>query len=231
MVPAKKAANIDVSSSTPLLSPAPTDLNSITLTSDGSDELKFVRNGKDWNLTYPVSAPVDPFLMQSVVGSLKGIAYKQKFEPESTGYHTPEATGTAKPDRIVKFTDDAGHDYTLAFGKSSVDGIYATFNGSKTIYLVDGGVLDSLDKKPDDFRNKTISTNDSTKIAQLTVKTAESTTTLQKTGDIWFITAPVQASAKATAAEEIIRDMSNISANGFTKLKRARRASTNPLPR
>ncbi len=221
LLPAKKAANVDSSASTPLLPTAPADLNAITLTTDGSDELKFVRDGKTWNLTYPVNAPADPFLMQSVVGSLKGVAYKQKFEPESTGYHTPEATGTAKPDRLVKFSDDAGHDYTLAFGKSTVDGIYATFNGSKTIYLVDNNILDGLDKKPDDFRNKTISTSDSTKITRLTIKTADSSATLEKTGDKWFITAPVQARANATAADEIIREMTNISANGFSRLKRA----------
>src|SRR5262249_15347454 len=135
-------------------------------------------------------------------------------------YHTPEATGTAKPDRVVKFVDDEKQEYVLGFGKETVDGIYATFNGSKTIYLMDKQIVESLDKKPDDFRDKAMSKSDPSKIVGISVKTSEGTTTMEKTGEKWLITGPVSARANMPAVDAIVREMSNITAVGFTKLKK-----------
>src|SRR4051794_21067475 len=157
-------------STTPLLATKPKDIDAITYSNDGVEELKFVRKGTDWTMTKPVSAPVEKFQLQGIADNLKGIAYRQKFEPEATGYRTAEATGTAKPERVVKFTDDAGKEYTLGFGKETIDGVYVTLNGAKTIYLVDKTTLDSLDKKPDLFRDKTISQSDLSRITAITIK-------------------------------------------------------------
>ena len=99
-------------------------------------------------------------------------------------------------------------------------------NGSRRSISWDTTSLDSLDKKPDDFRSRKPSAPATRPDhANLVIKTFQCCTTLEKTGDKWFITAPVQARANATAAEEIIREMTNISINGFSQLKRWRCAA------
>src|SRR5262249_35156284 len=62
--------------------------------------------------------------------------------------------------------------------------------------------------------------SDPSKIVGISVKTSEGTTTMEKTGEKWLITGPVSARANMPAVDAIVREMSNITAGGFTKLKK-----------
>jgi hypothetical protein len=208
---------------TPLLGSIPKDLTRITYIRDGQEELAFVKNGDDWQMTKPVSAPVEKYQVQSIADDLKSAGYRTKFEPEPTGAKSANVTGTERPRNVVKFTDDTGRETSVGFGKGTVDGVYATLNGGKTVYLLDKNPIPSLQQEPDKFRNKTVKEIDTNKITALTVTTPENTVSLAKSGEgagKWLVTAPVSARANEATVNEILNEFRAIRANGFSTLNK-----------
>jgi hypothetical protein len=199
-----------------LLSPQPKDINTLTFTQDGAKQVAFARNGSDWSLTFPVAAAAENYSVSSIADTLKTLTYKDKFEPEASGIHSPDSTGTDKPHDVITFTDDANKEHTLALGKTTVGGVYATLDGGKTIYLLATNPAEKLDQDPQTFRNKTLKETPAEKITGLTIKHADQTVSLVKTGDKWMIDAPIAARANATAVEDIVSEMKNIHASQFS---------------
>jgi hypothetical protein len=199
-----------------LFLPQPKEINTLTFTQDGAKQVAFLHSGNDWSLTFPVTAPAVSYEVSGIVDTLKTLTYKDKFEPEATGIHSPESTGTDKPHNIITFTDDANKEHTLALGKTTVGGVYATLDGGNTIYLLASNPAEKLDQDPQTFRNKTLKETPAEKITGLTVKHADQTVSLIKSGDKWMIDAPVAARANTTAVEEIVNEMKDIHAAQFS---------------
>src|SRR5947207_4508042 len=95
--PAEKPTNIGQ-----MIDPKPSAITSISFTQFGAEELKFVKEGDQWKMLVPMKANADKSKVDAIASSLQSLAFRQKFEPEATGSHTPEATGTAKPNYVIK---------------------------------------------------------------------------------------------------------------------------------
>jgi hypothetical protein len=214
---------------TPLLAVAPREINRITYIRDGREEVAFTRNGEEWQMTTPVKAPVDKWQIQGVADDLKALNYHRKFEPEPAGDRSANATGIERPRNVIKFTDDTHRETTLAFGKSTIDGVYATLNGAKTIYLLDKNPVTTLQQEPDRFRNKTIKEIDINKITALTVKTGQDTVSLGKTGEKWLVTAPISARANDATVNEVLNEFRAIRANAFSTLNKQTAGLAQPI--
>src|SRR4051812_46330475 len=187
-----------------VIDPKPSAITSISVTRYGAEELKFVKEGEQWKMLVPVKGNADKMKVDAIANNLQSLTFRQKLEPEATGGHTPEATGTAKPNYIIKFSDDAKHDYTLALGKASADSIFATLNGGKTIYVLDkqdNSFLTSIDQNAEKFRNSDIKQVDTSKVVGVTLASKANTWSLTKTNDKWLISKPINARANATAVD------------------------------
>jgi hypothetical protein len=216
MMPAKEVAK--PGEATPLLSPKPSGIKTISFVRDGEQQVAFAHNGKDWDLTFPVQAKAESWQVDSVADSLVGLAYKDKFEAEATGNHSGAATGTEKPRYLVTFTDDSGKEYKLGLGKRTVGGIFATINGGKTVYLLASDPIESLDKPASDFRDKNIKEVNTEKVAALTIKKGDSAVTVTKSGDQWLVTRPIHGRANKAKVEEVLDQLKSIRATGFTEM-------------
>ena len=202
-----------------LISPAPKEIKSIAYAQDGDKQVAFEKSTAGWNLTYPTSAPANTFDIDPIADGLKTLSYKEKFEPEPTGVKSAESTGTDKPHNTIAFTDDGGKQHTLALGKATIGGIFATLDSGKTIYLLANNPLDALQKDPSEFRNRTIKDSPAEKITALQIKRPNQTLSLTKTTDNkWLITAPISARANHATADELINEMKDIHAFGFSDL-------------
>lgn len=214
---------------TPLLAVAPKEINRITYIRDGREEVAFVRNGEDWQMTAPVKAPVEKWQVQGIADDLKALSYHRKFEPEPTGDRSANATGIERPRNVIKYTDDTQRETTLAFGKSTIDGVYATLNGGKTIYLLDKNPVPTLQQEPDRFRNKTLKEIDINKITALTVKAGPNTVSLAKSGEKWLVSAPISARANEATVNEVLNEFRAIRANAFSTLSKQTAGLTDPI--
>ncbi len=199
-----------------LLSPAPKEISTISFTQDGEKQVAFVKNGEEWSLTFPVAAGANSYEVSSIADTLKGLSFKEKFEPEGTGVHSAESTGTDKPRNVVTFTDEGNREHRLGLGKTTVGGVYATLDGGKTIYLLTTNPMEKLDQDPQTFRNKTLKETPAEKITGITIKHPDQTVSLVKSGDKWMIDSPIASRANATAVEEIVNEMKSIHASAFS---------------
>lgn len=215
----QKAGTEDTATKDLVVSPEPKEIKTITYTQDGEKQVAFEKSAAGWNLAYPTTAPANTYEIEPIADGLKTLSYKEKFEPEASGVKSPEATGTDKPHNVITWTDDAGQKHTLDLGKSTIGGIYATLDGGKTIYLLASNPLDSLQKDPNDFRNRTIKESPADKITAIQIKHPDQTVSLTKTSDDkWLITAPISARANHSTADELVNEMKDIHAFGFSDL-------------
>ncbi len=218
LLPNKPAEVKPPGTSTPVFASAPKELKSIAYTRDGQQQVALEKSGEAWSLTYPVKAAANSYDISPIADSLKNLAYKNKFDPDPTGGHSAEATGVAKPRYVVNFTDDVGTKHTLNLGKTTVGGIYATLDSDKTIYLLDGNPLETLNQDPQNFRNKSIKSLLSENITGITIKHPNQTVSLVKSADKWVIDSPISARANSTAVDEVLNEMKNINAEAFSDM-------------
>ncbi|HVS71050.1 MAG TPA: DUF4340 domain-containing protein [Phycisphaerae bacterium] len=209
-----------------VISPAPTDIKSLEYDNDGQVQVAFAKGADNiWRMTQPVDAPVDEYSISPATDALKDLTYTDKFDPESSGPKSAEATGTGKPHQAIKFTDEKGDQHTLFVGKRAVGGVYATLDSSKTIYLLDKNPAETLDKDPQEFRSKLVKTVVTDNIQQLVVKHRDQTVTLQKSDGKWVITGPITARANESTVDGIVNELKAIRAAGFTQLKKTNLAT------
>jgi hypothetical protein len=224
-----KPTETKAGTTTPLLEKKPASIKTITYLRDNVPQVKFEKDGDNWTMLEPAKAPVDTYTVGNIASSLLNMSYVRKFEPEATGDRSPESTGTAKTRNTIKFTDNTGKEYTLAIGyKTNEGGVFALFNGEKTIYALESNPVPQLAKDPDDFRKKQINQVEESKIVKLEVKSSKvvdgkavtSDIKLEKTDGKWMITEPVAARANAPVIQEIVKAVSNVNALSFSSLKK-----------
>lgn len=213
------------SGATALFAKKPDGLKSITYLRDGVVQVKFDKDADNWMMSDPAKAPVDPMTLNSIASSLTNLNYLRKFEPEAAGDKSPESTGTAKPHNLVKFTDAAGVEHTLAIGFRANDAssaAYATLDGGKTIYVLESNPVPQLDKDDaNDFRNKSIKQVNTDKIVKLEVKNEKGAVTLSKIDGKWQVTAPVSSRANPAVVDDIVSQFKDIQALKFSPLKKS----------
>jgi len=201
-----------------VFTPQPKDISSITYTEDGDKQLAFTKSGTAWTMTYPTTGAANAWSVDPIADGLKTLSYKEKFDPEASGVHSAASTGTDSPHHVITFTDDAGKEHTLDLGKASIGGIYATIDGGKSIYLLQSNPLDGLQQDPTSFRDRNIKQSPAEKITGLTIKHADQSVSLTKSGDKWLIDAPISTRANHSTVDEIINEMKDIRAFGFSDL-------------
>jgi hypothetical protein len=201
-----------------VFTPAVGNIKTVEYAQDGAVEMALAKTDQGWRLTKPLDAAADDSSVSRVTSALTDLTYTDKFEPAPSGARSAETTGVAKPRHVVKFTDDQGKEHTLALGKRSVSGVYATADGRSTIYLLEHDPLEALDVDPNTFRSKAIKEIPADKIAGLTIKHRDQAVTLTKADNKWMITAPVTARASASAVEAITNELRNIRASAFGDL-------------
>ena len=115
-----------------VFSPKPGAISAISYKEDNADHVAFAKNNNAWTMTYPVTAPVETWRVEDIANTLASLSFKEKFEPEASGIHSPQTTGTQNARYVIAFTEGEGKQekqHTVALGNQTVGGIYATIDG------------------------------------------------------------------------------------------------------
>lgn len=209
-----------------VLTPAPKDVTTITLTEEDAPRLAFAKTGEKWALTQPLKASVNSWEVDSIAGTLKGLTYKEKYQPEATGRRSLEETGLAKPRYAISFADSSAKQYKLLFGKRTASGaIMARLDGDtkNTIYVLSDNPLDKLDKDVNEFRAKELFEITTDQATELTIKSHNQKVLLAKSSTTpgkWLVQQPINSRANATAVEELLREFKGLKAESFTIIGR-----------
>lgn len=152
--PASEASSSE--SSKPAFSLTSSDVKQIKIQRAGTT-MNFERKSDGWYMTQPRSLRADGSALDGLTSTLSFVTVDRTFPA------TPDALnsfGLKDPTVIVDFTLNNGASHELRLGSKdfSASSIYALIDEGKQISLMPNSIYNSVDKSPDDFRDKSLTT-------------------------------------------------------------------------
>ena len=165
---------------------------------NGDDKIDIRRRDNKWRLEAPIKDQADSPIIAEVLTELdtwhKDATISAK-EIEADKNKLAEY-GLSKPKLRLKLVGENAPPQIL-FGKdAALEGkMYVRFENSKETFLVDQSVKKTIDKKPEDFRDKKLTDLIMAQVTRVLLKTPAGEMELQQQGDHWEILKPLRARA------------------------------------
>ncbi|HLJ46557.1 MAG TPA: DUF4340 domain-containing protein [Bryobacteraceae bacterium] len=207
----KPEDTVKASADTPpkILSLTDADLSKIAIKKRGADETVLARNGANkWEMSAPKPLPVDQDAVSSMVSSLSSLNSDRLVEDKATDW---KEYGLADPSLEVDITKKDGKTTKLEIGDDTPTGssAYARLEGDPRVFTIASYNKTSIDKGPNDLRDKRLLIVDSDKISRVELVTQ----TKDKAGDVefgrdkdqWQIIKPKPLRADGLQVEELVR--------------------------
>jgi hypothetical protein len=181
----------------------------------GEDTIELSREGTDWRLTKPLSAPADQRAVEALIRTVAEAEEKRRIDaPESL-----QQFGLEPPTVVVGLTDRDGKTLPrLAIGGSAPIGfsVYLRRGDEPAVLMTNAAVRSALDKKVDDLRDKTIITfsNDEVREVVLEKRGGERVVVAQDESG-WRITEPLEAKADTAEIQSLLGTLRALRAQGF----------------
>ena len=164
----KQAANEKTPSTTTtkIVSIPDDQFQEIRIQKSGGDTIDLKKENGKWAITAPKPLPADSDSVSSLVSTLSSVSADATIEDKATDV---SAYGLAKPALDVQVTPKSGKTVTLDIGDDTPtsSGAYARVSGDPHVYTIGSFVKSSLDKKPDDLRDKRLLTFDQDKLTRV----------------------------------------------------------------
>ena len=160
-------------------------------------------NGK-WAMTQPKALPADQDSVSSLVSTLSNITADSTVEEKAADL-TPY--GLAKPSLEVQITPKSAKTVTFEIGDDTPtsSGAYAKLGSDPRVYTIASFVKSSIDKKPDDLRDKRLLTFDQDKLTSVEVAGKGQPVTFGKNNqNEWTIVKPKPLRADGSAVDTLI---------------------------
>ena len=152
----KPASEASSASSKPAFTLASTDVKQIKIQRSGTT-MNFERKSDGWYMTQPRSQRAEGSALDGIASTLSFVSVDRTFPA------TPDnlsSFGLKDPPVSLNFTLNNGTSHELRFGSKdfSASSIYALIDDGKQISLMPDSLYGSVDKSPDDFRDKALTT-------------------------------------------------------------------------
>jgi hypothetical protein len=179
---------------------------------NAAGRIDLVHKDGAWHMTAPISAPADESAVSSLVSSLTAAETKEKIEKAADlaafGLQPPKAEITAG------YRD---RQETVLVGRKSPvsQDLYTMRKGEPDVLLVSGGLDASAERKPEEYRDKRLFSFDPDAVTAVTVVDGKDTLVVERSGNVWTITAPLRLAADETLAHGLAADIANLRASRF----------------
>lgn len=175
-------------------------------------DVRVERREGGWRLVRPLDAEGDPVTLDGMATSLAEVTSERTIEsPEAPGVY-----GLGEGAREVRF-HAKGQDHSIRFGKQVPVGpsSYASKDGATAILTVPTYRATSLDKKLVDLRERRLLRFDRAAIEGVDVAWPGGAVAIEKKGDVWALTAPLQGPADEGTLDKLLSDAGFLRAEGF----------------
>jgi len=183
-------------------------------TSDAPEavEARIERREGGWRVVKPLEAEADPVTLDGMATSLAEITSEATIETQEA----PGIYGLGEGARLVRFRAK-GKDHTLRLGKQAPVGpnTYASADDAPAILTVPTYRATSLDKKLADLREHRLLRFDRSAIQGADVSWPGGAVGLEKKGDVWALTSPLQGPADDATVDKLLSDAGFLRAEGF----------------
>lgn len=187
------------------------DITAITLKRP-SEEIRLVKEGKNWRLTSPVKEQADNVAMNSLLAGLSQLRFTRDLGAEKD----LKPFGLDQPSLVVTFT--AGKkSSTLDVGKKAPgdQGYYARKGQDSRVLIINNADKESLDRSLADLRNRALFDFAADQVKSLKVKTASTQVVLEKKDRTWTWVGHEQVKIDQDRLERLLRYLSLARAREF----------------
>ncbi len=194
----------------------PADIQRVRVQRAGRDTLAFAREGDQWQMTEPLAAKAQKWAVQDIVDKLAGAEPLRSIAPTSEDAST-ELTGLDKPRWTVTLAS-ADREWTLRVGNyvplTGQAQTYVQLDGTDGVAVLSENLAELLNPPVSEFRSKNVLDVELADVHQLQL-TGPTSLTVVREGTGWRITEPVAALADTTAVEELLRNLTYVTAKKF----------------
>lgn len=182
----------------------------LTLVS-GTGKTVFAKQGKDWQITQPVSTRADQTSISGIVSDLSSAKIRRSFAPTDS----LSKYGLAQPAVTIDFQQKGGVEHTIRLGDKDFSGnvVYALIDASKNVDLLPVSLLDETDKPLSQLRDRSLLELNDSEITSITIDNPSGAIAVTKKNSTWEIAKPRQTLADSSAVDSL---SSALSTDKFT---------------
>jgi hypothetical protein len=163
------------------------------------------KNGDEWQIVAPVTAPADEYTVSSIVSTLETLEMQRVLEDNPTSV----SQFGLEPVRLSVSFKVAGDSTPrrLNIGAKTPTGsdLYARVEGQPRLFLIAGYLEDTLNRSTFDLRDKSVLAFDRTAVDSIRIAPAGGApVTLARKGADWRVTGPVDTRAESSAVDTLI---------------------------
>src|SRR5438128_1230242 len=206
----KRAAKADkepIESTTTKLVGIPEDqLQEIEIKRRSGETVRLQRNDSKWQITAPKSLPADADAVSSMLSTLSSLSSDRTVEDKATSL---EQYGLTQPAIELDITEKNKKTSRLLIGDDTPAGtaVYASIAGDPRVFALSSYKKSSLDKSPNDLRDKRLLTFDSDKVSSIELTAKKQTLAFGRSKDEWQIVRPKPFRADRAQVEELLRTL------------------------
>lgn len=183
------------------------------------------RADKGWAQIEPVRFPVQSWDIDKIVTDAAGLRYTSKFTPAGKDLSLDQL-GLAPPQATLTFVTEGDKTTTFYLGRrAAAGGAYLTLDKPSQggeVYIVGDGLHASiLDKRAQDWRNRTLVTISPGNVRRLKLQREGETVELTQTDGRWVLEQPVTGRADREAAQQLAQVLGQARIAQFVKDKPA----------
>ena len=178
---------------------------------NGDDRIELHRRAGKWNLTAPVQDQADRAAVDNLISDLESWHKVAVVPPAKTSGKTDFAEyGLAQAKLRLKLEMPGGPP-PIRFGKDAAfEGeMYVRLGDSKEVIVADKNIRADISKKPDDFRDRKLTSLTTAEVARAVLKTPAGEIELQRKGEHWDIVKPMQARGADEKIADLIGEVTN----------------------
>jgi hypothetical protein len=185
------------------------DISRFDLKKDGAEQVGGERSSSGpWRITSPTPLPADQSAISSLLGTFSSLNSERLVEEKASNL---VPYGLAAPKLEVDLSEKDNKTQKLLLGDETPagNGIYAKLDGDPRVFTIPKYDKTSIDKNPNDLRDKRLLTVESDKISQVDLVGKKQEIAFGRNKDEWQIVKPRPLRADGTAVDELVRALTD----------------------
>jgi hypothetical protein len=180
----------------------------------------FEKLDQKWWIRTPIQVRADPYQIQQVLSILEFLPRKRELSPEeiSESKLTLADYGLDKPRMTARFKTSQDRAHVLHIGNERKQGndLYVQVEGEPSVLVIDKEILDRLNKKLDDFRERALLDIPVDSVTRVEILQGTKSMEFEKQSDgSWRVVQPLLARADAARIGDLLAQICNARVDQF----------------
>lgn len=187
------------------------DISKFDLKKDGAEQVGLERNaaGK-WQITSPTPLAADQSTVASLLSTFSSLN-SQRLVEEKAASLAPYGLDAPKLEVSLTEKDKKTQKLLLGDDTAAGNGMYAKLDGDARVFTIPSFTKTSIDKGPNDLRDKRLLTLEEEKISQVDLTSKKQEIAFGRNKDEWQIVKPKPLRADSSAVDDLVRALADAS--------------------